>query len=423
MFSRGIVAAMEDEAQAAELAIDDAGSDSMEAGMVDVVDMSANIEQGTSEMSQTVQDADQLERHVEVLSDAEGEGGASPELVEATEIAVEGIFNRLGIYSGTGIPSLESFSTKTGRARNTRAAIESITDKIKQIWQAVKAAFIKLVNYVKDFFGRLTDGKKKTLARITSMEVKLRAVKGTPKEKKVKGSGIGKVFGADAAKGISEVLDVKNIQMATTAATEALSHIDLMVKAVETQASYEGFSLAAEDGKEVSQSAPEGMKWIVVENFGTEDLVWLVPKEALKGKEAFDKIAQSKAKMVKAAGTSESDSELDALDKAEMEKYLKLAREVIQALMSEALNEKKITVGLDKAIAGINRAIALGDKNDDGIDKRGAVIRGAVTAKGNLGVATATFSNTGVLRAVQATLTYVERSLDNFSEETSKDKK
>jgi hypothetical protein len=69
------------------------------------------------EMEQTVKDADQLERHVEVLTDAEGEGGASPELIEATEIAVEGIYNRLGIYGGTGIPALESFSTKSGRRR------------------------------------------------------------------------------------------------------------------------------------------------------------------------------------------------------------------------------------------------------------------------------------------------------------------
>ena len=123
MFALGIVAAMESEAQNAELAIDEAGSESMEADLVETVDMAANIDSGTSEVEQTIKDAGQLERHVEVLTDAEGEGGAAPEVIEATEIAVEGICARLGIYGGTGIPALEAFSTKTGRQRNTRIAI------------------------------------------------------------------------------------------------------------------------------------------------------------------------------------------------------------------------------------------------------------------------------------------------------------
>mgnify|MGYP003604365882 CR=1 FL=1 len=126
MFNRGLVAAMEDEAQAQAVAMDETGAESMEADLVETVDMAANIEQGTSEMEQTIADADQLEQHVEVLTDAEGEGGASPEVVEVTEIAVEGICRRLGIYGGAGLPALESFSTATGRARNTRFAIVSL---------------------------------------------------------------------------------------------------------------------------------------------------------------------------------------------------------------------------------------------------------------------------------------------------------
>ena len=94
MFALGIVAAMESEAQNAELAIDEAGSESMEADLVETVDMAANIDSGTSEVEQTIKDAGQLERHVEVLTDAEGEGGAAPEVIEATEIAVEIVSGR-----------------------------------------------------------------------------------------------------------------------------------------------------------------------------------------------------------------------------------------------------------------------------------------------------------------------------------------
>lgn len=421
MFSRGIVAAMEDEAQAAELAIDDAGSESMEASMVDVVDMSADIETGTSEMTQTVSDADQLERHVEVLTDAEGEGGASPELVEATEIAVESIYARLGIYGATGIPALEAFSTKTGRARATRIAIEDIKGKIKQIWEAVKSAFVKLVNFVKDFFGKLMDTKKKVMARITSLEVKVKSLKGKPAKDKVSGKGVGSVFGANAETTISGTLESIKKDQSADFVKEMLNNIGPMTIGVGNQQNYDAFNITPKSGESVSGSAPEDMKWTFVETFGTSDLVCLYTKEKQTGKAAYKAVAAAKFKMVKSTKVSESDSELAALEAPRMNSLLKEAREALTTLMNGKITEQTMNVALDKAIADINRVVALASKEDETIGDRAAVVRSAVTSSGSNAISAAALIQSNGLRCVQATLTYVERSISNFSEEAKKD--
>ena len=56
IFAKGLVAAMEDETQAAELAIDEAGADSAEADIVEATDISADVEAGTAEVEQASAD-------------------------------------------------------------------------------------------------------------------------------------------------------------------------------------------------------------------------------------------------------------------------------------------------------------------------------------------------------------------------------
>lgn len=418
MFSRGIVAAMEDESQAAELAIDTAGSDSMEADMVDVVDMSADIESGTDEMEQTVQDADQLERHVEVLTSAEGEGGASPELIEATEIAVESIYNRLGIYGSTGIPALEAFSTKTGRARNTRVAIEDIKGKLKSIWEAVKLAFTKMINFVKDFFAKLLDTKKKALARITALEVKVKGLTGSAKTEKVKGSGIGSFFGANADKEIEQYLSSDEVTQAVNAEYEHLANIGNFIKGVESQEAFDSLSISPMEGGSISGgSAPEGMKWVGLARFGTKVLMALTVKDKQTGKAAYKAYAASKYNLADSVLVKKSDAELPTLDVATMSKYLKESRAVVEKVMNGKTSEAALKTSLDKAIAGINQAIALAGKEDKSVDERGNMARSAVSASGSAAIKALVLTNSETIRAVQAVLTYVERSVGNYAEE------
>ena len=417
MFSRGIVAAMEDEA-GAELAMDEAGADSMEADLVETVDMSADIDSGTNEIEQTVKDADQLERHVEVLTDAEGEGGAAPEVIEATEIAVEAICNRLGIYGGTGIPALESFSTRSGRARSTRIAIETIGEKIKKIWEAVVNAFKKLINYVKDFFAKLFDANKKMLARIISLRVKAKSIKGVAKDK-IKGSGIVNVLGANPNQmklgGVSVSDGMKQ-------AEKILELTESFVEGVSSQASFEKANLAGfGGGADAKASAPDKMAWKVIFEVAGNKIIHCIPKESPKGKEAYEMAAKYSVKTEKSE--SKSDGEIEVLTSQQITEMLNGTEVIVKQLIDQKQSIAKVQAEMDKTINTINSISSQSSKEDENAGQRSVQARSAVTSLGNGGIKVITMVGSETTRSCQAMLTYVERSISAYSEDNKKEEK
>lgn len=416
LFSRGIVAAMEDEAANQELAIDDAGADSMEADLVEAVDLAANIDRGTDEMEQTVKDADQLERHVEVLTDAEGEGGATPELVESTEIAVEAIFERLGIYSGTGIPALESFSTKAGRARNTRVAIEEISDKIKKVWEAVVNAFKRLVNYVKDFFGKMFDANKKMLSRVIALRGKAKQIKGVAKDK-VKGSGISNVID------VKEINSFKssNISDSVKMATSILKNTSELVDGVKSQEAFEKARLVMgiySRGSDAKAAASEGMVWKVAFEIAGNKIIHLIPKSDASGKDAYEKAAKYSVKTEKSDKGDSGD--VTPLTSEQIGKVLDGVEQTVKALMDQKSQIASVQSAMDSTIHTIQSIASSTSKDDEGGGDRSTKARSAVTALGNGAIKIITLVGAEVTRSSQAALTYVERSIDAYSEDNKK---
>ena len=419
MFARGIVAAMEDELSNQELAIDEAGADSMEADLVETVDMAADIDAGTNEMEQTVKDADQLERHVEVLTDAEGEGGASPELIESTEIAVEAIYARLGITGRTGIPACESFATKGNRKRYTTEAIDSIKSKLKSIWEAVVNAFKKLVNYVKDFFAKLFDANKKMLARIIALREKAKKVKGTPKEK-ISGSGITNVFDE---KNLTN-LNTFKIGESISASNHILANASDFVKGVESQSAYD--SVKADffkqlNGADAKASAPDKMAWKVVYEFAGNKIIHCVPKESVSGKEAYELVAKYSVKTEKVDRSG--GGEIESLKVDKIDNLLKVVETTVKQLMDEKTAISRVQTTVDKIIHDINSLASKGSKEDENLGERSTKARSAVTSLGNGGIKLITSVGAEVTRTCQAMLTYIDRSLSSYSEDNNKDKK
>jgi hypothetical protein len=419
LFSRGIVAAMEDEMANQELAIDEAGAESMEADLVEAVDMAADIDSGTNEMEQTVKDADQLERHVEVLTEAEGEGGASPELVEATEIAVEAIYNRLGIYSGTGIPALESFTTKTGRARYTTEAIDGIKKKIVAIWEAVVNAFKKLVNYVKDFFSKMFDANKKMLSRVITLRDKLKSIKGTAKEK-ISGSGITSVIDE---KNI-DAFNVGTISESVKMANNILNNTTDLVGGVKSKSEFESAKLviaAYSDGPDAKASAPDKMVWKVIFEFAGNKVIHCVPKERVSGKDAYEFGAKYSVKTEKVDKSGGGD--IDTLKEDQIKKVLDGVETTVKALMEQKSTVAAIQSSMDKVIHSIQSLASSGSKDDEDIGNRSTKARSAVTAIGNGSIKIVTLVGSEVTRSCQAMLTYAERSIGAYSEDNKEDNK
>lgn len=415
LFNRGLVAAMEDETggENTELAIDDAGAESMEADLVEAVDLAADIDSGTNEIEQTIKDADQLERHVEVLTDAEGEGGAAPEVVEATEIAVEAIYSRLGIHTGTGIPALESFSTKAGRAKNTTVAVEALSENIKRIWEAVKMAFKKLVNYVKDFFAKLFDANKKMLGRVNSLRAKAKAIKGTPGEK-ISASGITNVIGGADAASVKAGIAASAVSPALKTAAEGADSLKEFIAGVGDKAAFDGVEWSAGNDKTTNLGAPEGMAWYTAATFGANEIVYLCPKATAKGEAAYEAAAKYSVKVNK--GEAKGEAEVAPLSQADINSILDAVEGRVKELLGQNTAVSQIQQKLDTAVAEINKAASQASEEDKEVGARSTKARSAVTATANGSIKLVTLAGSETTRGLQACLTLVERSIASYKE-------
>lgn len=415
IFARGLVAAMEDETNAAELAIGEAGADSAEADLVEATDISADVEAGTSEVEQATADADTLGRIADTAEAAEADGGLDPVAAEIAEIAVEAIYARLGV-AHTSYPALESFSGKSGRKRATRYAVESIKETIKKIWAAVVNAFQKIVDFVKNFFNKLFDGNRKMLARINALEKKTNAAKGETTGN-VKASGITKPVGMGTKDGIMDVLGTTETEL------KALSSwVNGIIK---------GLANAA-GTVTINQSAGKDTSFLDTSNAAIE-----LYKEAAKAKSFSGDVIGPRIE-VKFAEKSIGDSargawtaltefamtikeyipftekpEIEALTLAEVATALKNAEKIVQFNLGQKAAVAIFESGIKKAVESAKKVAetAPDGEGQSAIVEDSRIAQRAITATGNTAIKAFTFGGKVGTEIAKAGIDYAERSL------------
>ena len=420
IFAKGLVAAMEDETQAAELAIDESGADSAEADIVEATDISADVEAGTAEVEQASADAETLTRIADTAEAAEEEGGLDPVAAEIAEIAVESIYARLGVTRNS-YPALESFSGKTGRKRATQIAVEDIKETVKKIWAAVVVAFQKMVDFVKNFFAKIFDANRKLLSRINSLEKQTRNLKLQPGGK-VKASGVisqtdaktkeealkaieatpGEIeamFGAsgDIAEGMKEFPKIKEL----LAGGGDLSNLSIK----QLQDAHSKFTMIARD-----KEGAIGKKFELATADKSLNPDLKVPEFKFEFKNPF----------------SSEGKELDALKTDEIQKVLKAAETIVKfnigskTLVSALEAGMKITI---EAAKKVSEGVDDKDENAKNITEGSRVAQRLITSTGNSAIKVVTFSAKTGMDVAKAAIDYVERSVKASGGEDVKEEK
>ena len=426
IFSKGLVAAMEDETNAAELAIDEAGADSAEADIVEATDISADVEAGTAEVEQAQSDADTLTRIADTAEAAEAEGGLDPVAAEIAEIAVESIYARLGVTRNS-YPALESFSGKTGRKRATQIAVEDIKETVKKIWAAVVVAFQKMVDFVKNFFAKIFDANRKLLARINGLEKKINGTKQEPGGKVNAAGAIKDTEATDKAGALKVLLATpgemkamvdasKDIAQGMTGFKEITNLLNgksdvgmdaLNIKGV--QESFKKYSFLARDAE-----GTIGKKFEVATT-GDNNPDTKAPEFKFELKNPF----------------SSEGKELDALKLHECKQVLGACEDIVQSNMqlkpvvATLESSMKTTIEAAKKIA---ETADTKDENNSNVGERSRVAQRLITSIGNSAIKAVTFTGKTAMNTAKVGIDYVERSLgaagktDAPSENDDKDK-
>ena len=120
-----------------------------------------------------------LESIVEDLQASLENGGLDTTAAAFAEHAVTAHVQPLGLEGHSIVPSLESFGGYTGREASTQVSIEGISDTIKKIWAAIKAAVQKAIKAVADFFAKIFGGIDKVVKKLEDEKKELKKMVNT----------------------------------------------------------------------------------------------------------------------------------------------------------------------------------------------------------------------------------------------------
>lgn len=424
-FGRGLVAAMESDTVDETPVEEVMAADSAETSLVEAADAGAAVDSEVAQIESAQADSETLVEIADTLEASEETGGLDPVAAELTEVAIESIYNRLGIVRKEK-PALEAFADKKTRVGATRIAVEGIKESVKKIWDAIVAAFTRVAEWIKNFVKAIFDANDRLLQRIDALEKRARDTKGSVKESKVKAVGVAKALAgpngfskAEAIRFIGETKTFADVSALVGDEMDTISKMDIR-KLVTDKAAFDGFTLQASKAEGASKvldtKAPEGFHWVGYSVIpGNKTAATLGSKDTVTGLAAFQ--AASKVQFQIGSGEGkETGSEVEVLGLDECKNVLTSARAAVKAIITEKAESEKLLKVLTKFTSEARSAANLGAKEDTELVARSRAVQAALTAQANA----ATKATAAVLKEataqVKASLDYVELSLAQYKE-------
>lgn len=149
-----------------DIAIIDAEGDAV----ADSVEAAEDAAEEADELDEDIDEAEgaveALEAMAIVLESSIEKGQMDATGVKLLKIATESIFSRLDMPESHSVLAMESIRERAGVVTGTagaQIALEDLKDRIKQIWEAIKAGMMKVMEYLREF-------SKKVMDALPSME-------------------------------------------------------------------------------------------------------------------------------------------------------------------------------------------------------------------------------------------------------------
>lgn len=185
-FARGLVAAMENDEVAvpADALTEDvgAGAESLETELAEVVSEQAEGDAAQAATDEAAETVEALESLILSLESAVQNGGLDKSGAAVLNIGLESMYQRVGLVPTRKAPALESYGGASSRQGATQLALEGIKEQAKRIWDAIKAAIKKAVDWVMGFWNKFFGAAEKLKKRADALHEKAEKTTGKAKE-------------------------------------------------------------------------------------------------------------------------------------------------------------------------------------------------------------------------------------------------
>ena len=441
--TRGLVAAMENEelnnnpAPAAdEQAVEVAeASTELSDEIVEVTEAAAEGEAADAQVEEATEVAEALESLADAIGVAASNGGLNRQAAAAMSIAVEHMYNRVGI-AAQPMPALESFGGTSSMVGATNLAMEDIKEQAAKIWAAIVAAINKAIAWAEDFFNKIFGSAEKLEKRADALQAKAEGITGTAKEKQFENEGLvkrlhvqGKVGGIathmtaieSTAKGVFQM----SKDFSETIGTEIIKGMESEGAEKTFAASFKLNAAPTTVGKALSNpedagfgAAPEGLSVIRSEELpGGMAIVTRAPTSAMTGEAALNAIRAVGSKIEPFDGSkakAPTEKKVDVLATADMVKVCKTVAAIaaqLKGFRGQAAKikelKKKFAAAASKAQKSVTGAEAEAKEGFKAIQK-------AASQYPRFADQPAASFSVYALNAAKAALDYVEASAKQY---------
>ena len=357
----------------------------------EVTEAEGDVEETQSVIDDSSDDVEQLEAIKDVLEDAAENGeGIDETAAKVVEVAVEGIYARLGIHTTNLMGSMESFSNARTRVTATKIAAEAIGETISKAWEAIRKFFKNLWEKIKELYKSFMAGTLRLRHSAKAMREKLARMGSVEKkEETFKDKSLANAFcdkgGKVTAAGVSSQVDN------THSVLEGLQTVrDKVVDALEGK---KGAREAA--AKEVFEAVNKIATKDRAKDFrGAVDSDHATATEYLLGNRAIVFVMDAKEggksddvkfdAYVETRKAKEKDEDISVFDLKELQKWCSDAVAICDKVDALAKKDKDY----DKIMRAIDKAAAVADKKDNEGDSIGAAtFRSLIKVNGKLATA------------------------------------
>lgn len=194
-----------------------AGAETVETELLETQDLITEGEDRAAAIEEAEVVMDELEEDQEVLAEAQESGGMTTREAHILMRKVNNDLARIGIASAR-FPATESFGRASSRASSTRLAMESISEKLKQIWKAIIDAIKKSIRWVRDVYNKFFGTFEGLVKRAKAIQERADNTTGSLKSehKKIENDRIFKVLA------VNNSFDKNSVQNLLDKATEWL---------------------------------------------------------------------------------------------------------------------------------------------------------------------------------------------------------
>jgi len=335
----GIVAAMEElqeQEAAAGAAAPEATGDDTPSEEVDIPVAEDTVETAAAEVDMAESDVDAAD---ETIADAESDlstldgiadkleateenGGIDAGSAAIVEVAVEHLYQKLGVIRAKAMPALESFGADSSRLKATRIAVEDIRENAKKIWDAILRMVEKAKEFITKFFKAIFTATGRIKERALKLKEAASKIQGEASSQTIENAGFAPALAVGSSVDYSKVnaffshggfykaeLDkyadlVNNTEKLGKVADDFKNAVDYSFDpALITSI---GFKPSTEFGE-----AAEGFTYYSLSDLpavGGKTIAAYAVSKAVSGQEALKAVSQFKVEVKEVADTSEVNS-------------------------------------------------------------------------------------------------------------------